>query len=119
LDYKAWKIITGGPYIPTKIVNETKVFKSKEEWDERDSHLIQLNAKAINMLYCALDANEFNRISACESTKEMWDKLEVTYEGTNQVKESKISRLAHDYELFCMNFEDSISEMFTRFTNTL
>jgi hypothetical protein len=65
LDYEAWKIIRDDPYIPTKIVNETKVSKDEEEWDERDSRLIQLNAKAINMLYCALDANEFNRISAC------------------------------------------------------
>jgi len=119
LDYEAWKIIRDGPYIPTKIVNETKVSKSEEEWDERDSRLIQLNAKAINMLYCALDANEFNRISACESAKEMWDKLEVTYEGTNQVKESKISRLVHEYELFCMKSEESISDMFTRFTNII
>jgi hypothetical protein len=51
LDYEAWKIIRDGPYFPTKIVNETKVSKSEEEWDERDSRLIQLNAKAINMLY--------------------------------------------------------------------
>jgi hypothetical protein len=43
----------------------------------------------------------------------------VTYEGTNQVKESKISRLVHEYELFCMKFEESISEMFTRFTNII
>jgi hypothetical protein len=49
----------------------------------------------------------------------MWDKLEVTYEGTNQVKESKISRLVHAYELFCMKSEESISEMFTRFTNII
>lgn len=118
-DYEAWKIIRDGPYVPTKIVNETMVSKSEEEWDERDSRLIQLNAKAINMLYCALDANEFNRISACESAKEMWDKLEVTYEGTNQVKESKISRLVHEYELFCMKSEESISDMFTRFTNII
>jgi len=78
LDYEAWKIIRNDPYIPRVIVNETKVSKSEEEWDERDSRLIQLNAKAINMLYCALNANEFNRISACESAKEMWDKLEMT-----------------------------------------
>jgi hypothetical protein len=49
----------------------------------------------------------------------MWDKLEVTYEGTNQVKESKISRLVHEYELFCVKSEESISEMFTRFTNII
>jgi hypothetical protein len=49
----------------------------------------------------------------------MCDKLEVTYEGTNQVKESKISRLVHEYELFCMKSEECISEMFTRFTNII
>jgi hypothetical protein len=43
----------------------------------------------------------------------------VTYEGTNQVKESKISRLVHEYELFCMKSEESISDMFTRFTNII
>jgi hypothetical protein len=71
------------------------------------------------MLYCALDASEFNRISTCESAKEIWDKLKVTYKGTNQVKEYKISWLVHEYKLFCMNSKESISEMFTRFTNII
>ncbi|GAV59203.1 UBN2 domain-containing protein, partial [Cephalotus follicularis] len=41
----------------------------------------------------------------------------VTYEGTNQVKDSKISMLVHDYELFSMNEDGDIKSMFTRFTN--
>ena len=77
------------------------------------------NAKAIHILYCALDVNEFNRISICEIAKEIWDKLEVTHEGTNQVKESKISMLAHKYELFKMKVNKIIFEMFTRFTDIL
>ncbi|GAV72620.1 UBN2 domain-containing protein, partial [Cephalotus follicularis] len=40
----------------------------------------------------------------------------VTYEGTNQVKESKISMLVHEYELFIMHNDGCISDMFTRFT---
>ncbi|GAV68732.1 UBN2 domain-containing protein, partial [Cephalotus follicularis] len=40
----------------------------------------------------------------------------VTYEGTNQVKESKISMLVHEYELFMMHNDECISDMFTRFT---
>ncbi|GAV71526.1 UBN2 domain-containing protein, partial [Cephalotus follicularis] len=40
----------------------------------------------------------------------------VTYEGTNQVKESKISMLVHEYELFLMHDNESISDMFTHFT---
>ncbi|GAV92659.1 UBN2 domain-containing protein, partial [Cephalotus follicularis] len=60
--------------------------------------------------------NEFNRISSCDSAKQMWNLLEITYEGTNQVKESKISMLVHEYELFMMHDNEDISEMFTRFT---
>nr|XP_009619215.1 uncharacterized protein LOC104111260 [Nicotiana tomentosiformis] len=42
----------------------------------------------------------------------MWDKLEVTYEGTSKVKETPINMLVHDYELFQMKEGESIEEMF-------
>ncbi|GAV61115.1 UBN2 domain-containing protein, partial [Cephalotus follicularis] len=45
--------------------------------------------------------------------------LEVTYEGTNQVKESKISMLVHEYELFVMHDNECISDMFSRFTTII
>ncbi len=41
----------------------------------------------------------------------------MTHEGTNQVKESKINMLVHKYELFKMESNETISCMFTRFTN--
>ena len=53
--------------------------------------MAQLNAKAVNVLYCALDVNKFNRILTCTSAKKIWDRLEITHEGTNQVKESKLT----------------------------
>ncbi|GAV86403.1 UBN2 domain-containing protein, partial [Cephalotus follicularis] len=43
----------------------------------------------------------------------------VTYEGTNQVKESKISMLVHEYELFLMHDNESIGDMFTRFATII
>ncbi|GAV68733.1 LOW QUALITY PROTEIN: UBN2 domain-containing protein, partial [Cephalotus follicularis] len=43
----------------------------------------------------------------------------VTYEGTNQVKESKISMLVHEYELFLIHDNESISDMFTCFTTII
>lgn len=33
------------------------------------------------------------------NAEDIWDTLEVTDEGTNQVKESKINLLVHKYEL--------------------
>ncbi|GAV88416.1 UBN2 domain-containing protein [Cephalotus follicularis] len=43
--------------------------------------------------------------------------IEVTYEGTNQVKEAKINMLVHEYEMFTMHDNEDIKTMFTRFTN--
>ncbi|XP_070050425.1 uncharacterized protein [Nicotiana tomentosiformis] len=54
---------------------------------------------------------EYKKISSCDNAKEMWDKLEVTYEGTNKVKETRINMLIHDYELFQMKEGESIEEM--------
>ena len=52
---------------------------------------MQHNAKAISVLHCALNPNEFNRISACKSAKEIWMKLQVAHEGTSEVRETKIN----------------------------
>ena len=51
-----------------------------------------------------------------KSTKEIWRLLEITHEGTNQVKESKINVLV-SYELFFMKVNETIVEMITRFTD--
>ncbi|VFQ73753.1 unnamed protein product [Cuscuta campestris] len=49
----------------------------------------------------------------------MWDKLEITYEGTDQVREAKLDFLTHEYELFCMNENEKIDEMFERFSKII
>ena len=64
-----------------------------------------------------MDINEDNRICQCKSAKEIWRLLEITHEGTNQVKESKITLLVHSYEFFSMKDNETIVEMITRFTD--
>ncbi|KAA3459622.1 zf-CCHC domain-containing protein/UBN2 domain-containing protein [Gossypium australe] len=46
-------------------------------------------------------------------------KLEVTHEGTSRVKESKISLLTFDYELFKAKLEEGINEMSDHFTHII
>ncbi|GKV32437.1 hypothetical protein SLEP1_g41046 [Rubroshorea leprosula] len=103
-----------GPYVPMKIVGEREVPKEEIDWNDEDLVKIMINNKAINMLQCALNPTEFHRVSECDMTKEIWDMLEVTHEGTSQVKESKINRLIYMYELFKMKPEESIQDMYTR-----
>ncbi|KAH1107469.1 hypothetical protein J1N35_011237 [Gossypium stocksii] len=53
------------------------------------------------------------------SVKKIWDKLATTYEGTRQVKESKIGLLTLSCEFFMMKSGESIKEMSDRFTNII
>ncbi|GAV73622.1 UBN2 domain-containing protein [Cephalotus follicularis] len=119
LDYQLWHIIVNGPRMPTRTIEGVVSPKPENEYNDNDFSMLQLNSKAKHVLFCAVGPNEFNRISSCDSAKAMWDLLEVTYEGTNQVKESKISMLVHEYELFMMHDHENISYMFTRFTTII
>ena len=69
----------------------------------------------MDVLYCALNKNKFNRIYICSFTKKVQNILEIIYKDTNKVKESKISMLAHEYEIFKMESYEFISDIFLRF----
>ena len=47
----------------------------------------------------------------------MWDTLQVTHEGTTNVKRSRINTLTHEYELFKLNQYETIQDMQKRFTH--
>ncbi|GAV79896.1 zf-CCHC domain-containing protein/DUF4219 domain-containing protein/UBN2 domain-containing protein, partial [Cephalotus follicularis] len=120
LDYNLWDLIVDGPNLPTvTLENRNVIPKPRNTYDDNDRRMVQIKAKAKHIIICAINLNDFNRISSCILAKEMWDRLEVTYEGTNQVKEAKISMLVHDYEMFTMNENEDIKSMFSRFTNII
>ena len=69
LDYDKWNVIINEPHTLTIIVDGISSPKLKKDWDDLDKKLAQLNAKAMNILYYALDANEFNQTFTCNSIK--------------------------------------------------
>ncbi|MQL77537.1 hypothetical protein Taro_009962 [Colocasia esculenta] len=83
-DYQLWTIIKEGDLI---------VLNLREEWVDNDIKMPSQNSETKNLICCALTRSEFNRISACKSAKEMWEKLKLTYEGTDKVKEIRIDIL--------------------------
>ncbi|KAH9716703.1 hypothetical protein KPL71_021554 [Citrus sinensis] len=118
LDYEIWEVVCDSPFMPlTKNEFGEDIPKPSQEWNELEKRKASLNSKAMNALFCALDKKEFHRVSSCESAHEIWYKLEVIYEGTNQVKESKISRYTRQYELFQMEQNESVYFIYTRFTD--
>ena len=66
-----------------------------------------------------MDRTEYNRICQCKTAKDVWRILEITHEGTNKIKDSKVRILVNDYEMFKMKPNKSIVEMFTKFTDVV
>ncbi|XP_020266160.1 uncharacterized protein LOC109841619 [Asparagus officinalis] len=116
--------LSGEPFIkirPFIYIVEKKYAEKPSSSSMTDGKRLKtnLNIKAMNALICGLTPNEYNRVSTCATAHEIWEKLCITHEGISQVKESKISGLMHDYELFKMLQNESIDAMFSRFTNII
>jgi len=99
------------------VVGSATIEKPREEWDDDERRRVQYNLKAKNIITYALGMNEYFRVSNCKNVKEMWDTLQVTHEGTTDVKRSRINTLTHEYELFRMNQNETIQDMQKRFTH--
>ncbi|XP_070046423.1 uncharacterized protein [Nicotiana tomentosiformis] len=124
-DIKVWRVIEKEnlPIPPKKDANGQVIVSTDpldlDDYTNEQVAVITVNTKAKNLLYNAISGEEYKKISSCETVKEIWDKLEVTYEGTNKVKETRINLLVRDYELFQMKDGESIEEIFFRFNKIL
>ncbi|XP_009787967.1 uncharacterized protein [Nicotiana sylvestris] len=114
-------VICDGPFVPTKNLGDPAVAipKTRKEFNEADIKAIEKNFRAKKFLVCGIGLDEYNRISSCQSTKEIWEALQTAHEETTQVKQSKIDMLTTAYELFRMKGDESIQDMHTRFTSII
>ena len=55
-----WKTILFGYTFPTNTIDWVKTKKSLEEYDDEENKKFQLNSRAIYILVCAMDMNEYN-----------------------------------------------------------
>ncbi|XP_070007795.1 uncharacterized protein [Nicotiana sylvestris] len=120
-DSELWEIICDGPHVPMKKLEETGplVPKGRREYIDIDRKVIEKNYRAKKILMCGIGPDEYNRVSACDTAKEIWEALQTAHEGTTQVKQSKIDMLTTEYELFRMKDDASIQNMHTKFTSII
>ena len=80
-----WDMIENGNHIPY----DNKLNKIPwNQWTEEQKLKFLLNSKAWNVMLCTLSKEEYTKVHSFKSSKQMWDTLVVTYEGTPQVKET-------------------------------
>ncbi|XP_020266154.1 uncharacterized protein LOC109841611 [Asparagus officinalis] len=108
LGYDLWNIVE------TEFTTSTTPYT---KWTLAQRTNVNLDSKIMKALFCAMDKNEFNRVSTYTSAYQIWHSFEVTHEGTNKVKVSKNFVLVHRFELFKMSDKETITEMFTSFTD--
>ncbi|XP_070013123.1 uncharacterized protein [Nicotiana sylvestris] len=73
-DSKLWDIICDGHYIPTKVLEELSFSMSKtsKEYTDIDRKAVEKNFRAKKILECGIGLEEYNRISAYDTAKEIW-----------------------------------------------
>jgi len=116
-DKGIWESIENGPFVPQVKKDDVLVDKPSSEWIEAESKKAKFDWIVKNIITYALSSDEFFRVSQCSSTKEMWDILEVTHEGTNDVKRARKHALIQEYELFRMQKGESICDVQKRFSH--
>ena len=112
IDPQMWKLVLTG-YI--MLEGSAAVPLTQVEIKEND-RLYGLDSKAMSIFYCGLNRTEYNRISSCTTSTEIWTRLEVTHDGTDEVKETNIRTLTRKYENFKMVLNENIDSFFFRFT---
>jgi len=117
IDLNAWKAIVKGPFIPTKEVNGELVPKEWDEMKDDERRKVQDDKKGKNILTSSLSFDEFSRTARCKSEKEIWKMLEVTHEGTVDVRIERKHTLVSEYEAFRMKNGETISELQIGFTH--
>ncbi|XP_070003309.1 uncharacterized protein [Nicotiana sylvestris] len=120
-DSELWDVICGGPYVPTKVLEELpfSMLKTRKEYTDTYMKVVEKNFRAKKILVCGIGPDENNRISTCDTAKEIWDALQIANEGTTQVKQSKIDMLTTEYEIFRIKDDESIQDIHTRFTSII
>ena len=105
LDEKVWQAVE---------IGQTKPKKAPTDWDDAKIEAVNFNSRALNALFSAVTNEEFKKISSTETAKEAWTILQITYEGTKAVKDSKFQRLTTSFEGIKMEEDEPFDEFYAK-----
>ncbi|XP_051143418.1 uncharacterized protein LOC127259849 [Andrographis paniculata] len=97
----------------------TLVKKPKREWTLNEKAAGIANSKALLSIFNAMDETQTKLISNCKIAKEAWDILENAFEGSAQVRESKLDHVETLFEGMKMNEDETIAVYYNRFMDVV
>jgi hypothetical protein len=90
--------------------------KASAEWTTIEKSASSANDKTLNSIFTSISLEEFSRISRCVIAKEAWETLEITHEGTQVVKASKLQMLVFKFEEIRMQ-EETFDEFYSKLSS--
>ncbi|XP_051143411.1 uncharacterized protein LOC127259839 [Andrographis paniculata] len=97
----------------------TLVKKSKREWTLNEKAAGIANSKALFSIFNVVDETQAKLISNCKIAKKAWDILENAFEGSTQVRESKLDHVETLFEGMKMNEDEIIVVYYNRFMDVV
>ena len=88
--------------------------EASANWDDANIKAENFNSRALIALFSAIMNEEFKKISFIKTTKEAWIILQITYEGTKDVKDLKFQRLTTSFEEIKMEKDKSFDEFYAK-----
>jgi hypothetical protein len=79
LGFDVWISVVNGYTAPTTAPSQVVAKK-----------LYNYNSRVVNAILGGLANSIFVKVTHCKSTKEIWDKLKIIYEGYGKVKQEKL-----------------------------
>ena len=105
LDEKVWQAVK---------IGWTKSKEALADWDEAKIKVTNFNSRALNVLFSAVNNEEFKKMSSTETAKGAWTILQTTYEGIKAIKDSKLQRLTTSFEEIKMEQDELFDEFYAK-----
>ena len=117
IDERVWILVERGWTPPTVTVDNVTNLKPDITWTDEEFKWSSFNSKGLSAISGSVTPDEFKRIMTCTTSKEAWDVLQLTHEGTNAVKESKLQNLTTQFETITMHENECFDEFYARLSD--
>ncbi|KAL8133711.1 hypothetical protein AgCh_008957 [Apium graveolens] len=123
------QISTNGPFTPMVRVDESTdgdmvisthyAPKDPLKYTETEKEKVSLDSGLQLILIESLDNVMYNNIVNCDTSKQIWEKIEILCEGTEEVRSNQRRILISRYEGFMAKPKEGITEVFKRFNKLI
>ncbi|XP_010513193.1 PREDICTED: uncharacterized protein LOC104789153 [Camelina sativa] len=115
INMEAWFAVEDGWTKPmVKNDKGESMAKPRKQWTAEEKAEAKHNSQALSVIFNSLPLDQFNSVQGCVEAKKTWDILQVTFEGTNNVKRTRLDNLASDFENLSMEEGETIASYNSR-----